>query len=480
MSREFETVIGLEVHIELLTETKMYCSCKNTFGKKENTVLCPVCAGYPGTLPAVNKRAVELAVRAGLALKCDINRRFKMSRKNYFYPDLPKGYQISQFDAPVGENGFLEIKGKKYPIFDIHLEEDAGKLYENGIDFNRCGIPLIELVTKPCFNSAAEAVDFLKELRLIMIYSGVSDCRIERGSMRCDVNVSVHRRGEPCGERCELKNVSGFSNVYDGILYEEKRQKTLVKEGKCVFSETRRWDPMKKESVILRSKEKTADYRYFDEPDFSEITLSEDFIEEVFSVLPMLPNKKRLYYESLGIQTQAAEDIVIDPRKDRIFNKCVEMKLCGAKILSGLINGIAAEFLNVKSDYLNENNTDEFCLALCKIGRLREKGVISSTAVKLLFENHIASGADIDMLLKELKLEQVSDSDYIEDLVRRVLDENPKSAEDYRKGKTNVLSFLVGRCMKLSEGKSDPVLCREAILNSINDDSIQRGERNLK
>ena len=237
---------------------------------------------------------------------------------------------------------------------------------------------------------------------------------------------------------------------------------------------------MKKESVILRSKEKTADYRYFDEPDFSEITLSEDFIEEVFSVLPMLPNKKRLYYASLGIQTQAAEDIVIDPRKDRIFNKCVEMKLCGAKILSGLINGIAAEFLNVKSDYLNENNTDEFCLALCKIGRLREKGVISSTAVKLLFENHIASGADIDMLLKELKLEQVSDSDYIEDLVRRVLDENPKSAEDYRKGKTNVLSFLVGRCMKLSEGKSDPVLCREAILNSINDDSIQRGERNLK
>ncbi len=478
MVSEFETIIGLEVHTELLTETKMYCSCKNTFGKKKNTVICPVCAGYPGTLPAVNKRAVELAVRAGLALNCKINRHFKMSRKNYFYPDLPKGYQISQLDVPIGENGFLVIKGKKYPISDIHLEEDAGKLYENGIDFNRCGIPLIELVTKPCFKSAAEAVDFLKEFRLIMIYSGVSDCKIEQGSMRCDVNVSVHRRGEPYGERCELKNVSGFSNVYEGILYEEKRQKKLIEEGKCVFRETRRWDSQKKESVILRSKEKTADYRYFDEPDFSEITLSADFIEEVFSVLPMLPNKKRLYYASLGITMQAAEDIVIDPGKDRIFNKCVEMKLCGAKILSGLINGIAAEFLNAETDYPNDNNTDEFCLALCKIGRLREKGVISSTAVKLLFESHIVSGGDIDMLLKELKLEQISDSDYIEELVKRVLDENPKSVEDYRKGKTNVLAFLVGWCMKLSEGKSDPVLCREAVLNRINDDSSQRGERN--
>ncbi len=478
MVSEFETIIGLEVHTELLTETKMYCSCKNTFGKKENTVICPLCTGYPGTLPAVNKRAVELAVRAGLALNCKINRRFKMSRKNYFYPDLPKGYQISQFDAPVGENGFLEIKGKKYPISDIHLEEDAGKLYENGIDFNRCGIPLIELVTKPCFNSAAEAVDFLKELRLIMIYSGVSDCRIERGSMRCDVNVSVHRRGEPYGERCELKNVSGFSNVYEGILYEEKRQKKLIEEGKCVFRETRRWDSQKKESVILRSKEKTADYRYFDEPDFSEITLSDDFIREVFSLLPMLPNKKRLYYASLGISTQVAEDIVIDPEKDRIFNECVDLNLCDAKTLSGLINGIVAEFLNAEPDYLKENNTDEFCLALCKIARLREKGVISSTAAKLLFENHIAGGGDIDILLKELKLEQISDSDYIEELVKRVLDENPKSVEDYRKGKTNVLAFLVGWCMKLSEGKSDPVLCREAVLNRINDDSSQRGERN--
>ena len=467
MSNVFETVIGLEVHIELLTQTKMYCSCKNTFGETENTVVCPVCAGYPGTLPAVNKRAAELAVRAGLAFNCNINRRFKMSRKNYFYPDLPKGYQISQLYAPICKNGFLEIKGKKYPISDIHLEEDAGKLCGNGVDFNRCGIPLIELVTEPCFHSALEAVDFLKELRLNMIYLGISDCRIEQGSMRCDVNVSVHRRGEPLGERCELKNVSGFSNVFVGIMYEEERQKKIISEGNRVFRETRRWDPVKKESALLRSKEDTADYRYFDDPDLPEIILTEEFVNGVLTELPMLPNKKRLYYTALGISGQAAEDIILDPIKDRIFRLCVDVNLCGANVLSGLINGAASEFLNEKPNYLNEKNINGFCLALSKIGRLREKGVVSSTSAKLLFENHILSGSDIDTLLKELKLEQVSDSDYTEELVRRVLTDNGKSAEDYVKGKTNALAFLVGQCMKLSGGRADPVLCRELLLKRI-------------
>ncbi len=464
---KFQTAIGLEVHMELLTETKMYCSCKNTFGERENAVICPVCAGYPGILPSMNKRAVELAVRAGLALNCKINRSFKMSRKNYFYPDLPKAYQISQFFAPICTNGFLEIKGKKYPISDIHLEEDAGKLYENGVDFNRSGIPLIELVTEPCFHSAAEAMVFLKELRLITMYLGVSDCRIEQGSMRCDVNVSVNRIGEPCGERCELKNVSGFSNVYDGILYEEIRQKTLISEGCRVLRETRRWDPEKKESVLLRSKENTADYRYFDDPDFPEIILTEEFVQDIFSKLPMLPNKKRSYYASLGVSIQAAEDIILDPQKDSIFCDCIRMDICGAKTLSGLINGIAAEFLNEAPNYLNEINKEGFCLALCKIGRLREKGAVSSTSAKLLFESHIKGGGDIDLLLKELKLEQISDSEYIEKLAERVLAENRKSVEDYRRGKTNALAFLVGQCMRLSDGKADPSLCKEAVLKRI-------------
>ena len=463
----FQTTIGLEVHIELLTETKMYCSCKNTFGENENTVICPICAGYPGILPSVNKKAVELAVMVGLALNCKINKSFKMARKNYFYPDLPKGYQISQLNSPVCTNGFVEMGGKKYTISNIHLEEDAGRVCENGVDLNRSGIPLIEIVTEPCFHSASEVMDFLKELRLIMIYLGASDCKIEQGSMRCDVNVSVNRIGEDCGERCELKNVSGFSNVSDGILYEEKRQKNLISEGGCISRETRRWDAQAKKSVLLRTKENTADYRYFDDPDLPEITITEEFVRDILSKLPMLPNQKRLYYKSLGVSVQAAEDIVTDTQKDMIFCECIRMNMCGAKTLSTLINGFAAKFLNENPCYLNEKNKKEFCLALCKIGSLKEKGAVSSTAARLLFENHIKSGSDVDLLLKELKLEQNSDLEYIEKLSEQVLANNKKSVENYKCGKTNALAFLVGQCMKLSEGKADPKLCKETILKKI-------------
>lgn len=467
MDNELETVIGLEIHMELLTETKMYCSCKNTFGEGENTVICPVCAGYPGALPVINQKAVELAVRAGLALNCRINRRFKMSRKNYFYPDLPKGYQISQLDRSVCEKGYLEIKEKKYAISNIHLEEDAGKLCGEGIDFNRCGIPLIEVVTEPCFGSADEALMFLKELRLIMIHSGVSDCKIEQGSMRCDVNISVHQKNSPLGERCELKNVSGFSAICDGIHSEEKRQRVLISEGKSVARETRRWNPETGTSKLLRSKENAEDYRYFDEPDLFVITLTDEFTDNILKGMPMLPSQKRRYYASLGVPEQAAEDIIQSFRKDRLFLNCVNLKLCGAKILSTLVNGIAAEFLNENPDFFNNVDMDGFSLALCKIGALKEKGTISSTSVRILFEEYIKSGSDIDVLVKKLKLEQVSDSFSIEKLVTEVLESNQKSVLDYKKGKTNALAFLVGQCMKRSEGKTDPALCREAILKKL-------------
>lgn len=467
MNNELETVIGLEIHIELLTKTKMYCSCKNTFGEKENTVVCPVCTGYPGALPAVNRKAVELAVRAGLALNCDINKRFKMSRKNYFYPDLPKGYQISQLDMPVCENGYLAINGKEYAIADIHLEEDAGKPYGDSIDFNRCGIPLIEVVTDPCFCSAKEALMFLKELRLLMIHLDVSDCKMEQGSMRCDVNVSVHRKKSPLGERCELKNVSGFSGVYNGILYEEKRQRALISEGKSIERETRRWDPDTGTSVLLRSKENTEDYRYFEEPDLTVITLDDDFAESVYADMPMLPSKKRSYYISLGVSEQGAEDIVQNIQKDKLFMGCFKLKLCGAKTLSALVNGILAEILNENPNFFNNRDMDGFCLAVCKTGALKEKGIISSTSVKILLEEYIKSGTDIDTLVKELKLEQISDSASIEKLVTEVLESNRKSADDYKRGKTNALAFLVGQCMKRSGGKTDPALCRDTILKKL-------------
>lgn len=467
MNNEFETVIGLEVHAELSTETKMYCSCKNTFGEKENTEICPICTGCPGALPTVNKKAVELAVRAGLALNCSINRRFKTARKNYFYPDLPKGYQISQLDFPLCENGFLEVNEKKYRISNIHLEEDAGKVYDGGIDYNRCGIPLIEIVTEPCFNSAEEVLMFLKELRLILIHLNVSDCKIEQGSMRCDVNVSTHYKNAPLGERCELKNVSGFNNILQGILYEEKRQRDIVSSGGEICRETRRWDFNGMKSVLLRSKENTEDYRYFNEPDLPTVALTESFIGDISSDLPMLPKEKRLYYNSLGISPQMTEDIINDIQKDRIFGECISLDICAPKTAAALINGIAASFLNENPDFFNKTGKEKLCLSLCQIGELKERNVISSSSVKILFDEYIKSGKDIYSLVKELKLEQNSDIDGIKALVRQVLQNNQSSVEAYINGKTNVLAFLVGQCMKLSGGKTDPALCKEYILKEI-------------
>ncbi|MCM1054072.1 MAG: Asp-tRNA(Asn)/Glu-tRNA(Gln) amidotransferase subunit GatB [Bacteroides sp.] len=467
MNSLFETNIGLEVHAELLTETKMYCSCKNTCGKKENTVICPICTGYAGTLPSINKKAVYLTVKAGLAFNCKINRKFKMARKNYFYPDLPKGYQISQSYLPICEDGYLDIDGKKYAIANIHLEEDSGKVCGGGIDHNRCGIPLIEIVTKPCFKSPGEALDFLKELRLTLLHLGISDCKAERGSMRCDVNVSVHYKNDPLGERCELKNVSGFNNILQGILYEEKRQREIILRGEKVFRETRRWDAECMKSVLLRTKENTEDYRYFDEPDLPTVGLSEDFTDNIASKLPMLPRDKRTYYGSLGIPKQMTEDIINDIQKDRLFNECVSFNICSPKTAAVLINGAAAVFLNDNPDFLNVSDIGRLGLSLCRIGRLKESGVISSTSVKILFDEYIKSGRDIDGLVGELELEQNSDITAVKALVKQVLQSNEENVEAYKNGRTNILSYLVGQCMKLSGGKTDPVLCKECILKEI-------------
>lgn len=465
MNNEFDTVVGLEVHVELSTETKMYCSCKNTFGERANTRICPICAGYPGTLPFINKRAVELAVRAGLAFNCKINRFLRAARKNYFYPDLPKGYQISQLDFPLCENGYFEVNKRKYPISDIHIEEDAGRLFDGGIDYNRCGIPLIEIVTEPCFHSAEEASDFLKELRLALIHLGVSDCKIERGSMRCDVNVSVRRKNAPLGERCELKNVVGFNNIFQGILYEEKRQRDIISCGGKIYRETRRWDSAEMKSVLLRNKENTADYRYLSEPDLPAVSLREEFIRGIGESLRLtpLPEEKRSRYVSLGISRQTAEDIVNDIKKDGLLRECLGLDICSPKTAALLINGAAAAFLRERPD-LTEAERGRLCASICQIGALRERGVISSSAVKILLDEGIKSGKDIHLLVKELKLEQNSDYDGAKELVRKVLSDNRKNVEAYKKGKTNVLAFLVGQCMKLSGGKTDPALCKRIIL----------------
>lgn len=467
MNELFEKNIGLEIHTELLTETKMYCSCKNIYGEKENTVICPICTGCIGTLPSVNKKAVDLAVKAGLAFNCRINRRFRMSRKNYFYPDLPKGYQISQSSLPICENGYLDVNNKRYDIINIHLEEDAGKVYDGGIDYNRCGIPLIEIVTAPCFNSSDEVLDFLSELRLILLHLGISDCKIEQGSMRCDVNVSLHKKGTSLGERTELKNVSGFSNIEQGIEYEIKRQTKLLKNGSNVCRETRCWDNTAGKSVLLRSKENTEDYRYFDEPDIPYIILSDDYINFIASDMPLLPKDKLVMYTNSGVSKQIAEDIINDIDKDRLFSECIKQSICSPKTISILINGLISNYLNENSDFFDTAPINELKSAICKIGSLKEKNIISSSSVKILFDNWLDKRRDIDILLKELNLEQSSDIESVNILVSMVLSDNQKSIEDYQNGKTNALAYLVGQCMKCSKGKTDPALCKKIILREI-------------
>lgn len=285
--------------------------------------------------------------------------------------------------------------------------------------------------------------------------------------MRCDVNVSTHCKNAPLGERCELKNVSGFNNILQGILYEEKRQREIVSNGGEICRETRRWDFNGMKSVLLRSKENTEDYRYFNEPDLPTVTLTESFIGDISSDLPMLPKEKRLYYNSLGISPQMTEDIINDIQKDRIFGECISFDICAPKTAAALINGIAASFLNENPDFFNKAGKEKLCLSLCQIGELKERNVISSSSVKILFDEHIKSGKDIYSLVKELKLEQNSDIDGIKALVRQVLQNNQSSVEAYKNGKTNVLAFLVGQCMKLSCGKTDPALCKEYILKEI-------------
>lgn len=463
----FEKNIGLEIHTELLTETKMYCSCKNTYGEKENTVTCPICTGYAGTLPFINKRAVDLSIKAGLAFNCKINRKFKMARKNYFYPDLPKGYQISQSYLPICENGYIDINNKRYSISNIHLEEDAGKVFEGGVDYNRCGIPLIEIVTEPCFNSSDEVLSFLKELRLILLHLGISDCKIEQGSMRCDVNISLHKKGERLGERTELKNVSGFSNIKQGIEYEIKRQTELLKSGITISQETRRWDYKEGKSILLRNKENAADYRYFNEPDIPYIILSDEHICSISSNMPILPRDKLALYINSGVSKQMAEDILNNIEKDRLFSECIKQNSCSPKTIAVLINGLISNFLNENPDFYKIASIDELKKTICRLGSLRENNVISSSSVKILFDSWLDCRKDIDILIKELNLEQASDIDSVNTLIKKVLTENKSSIEDYKKGKTNVLAYLVGQCMKCSGGKTDPSLCKKIILREL-------------
>lgn len=477
---EYETIVGLEVHAELNTKTKIYCNCKNAFGLEVNTQICPICTGMPGTLPTLNEKVVEYAVKMGHATNCSINNVCKQDRKNYFYPDLPKAYQISQADIPLCEHGYVDImlngEEKRIGITRIHIEEDAGKMLHNEafqgslVDFNRCGVPLIEIVSEPDMRSSAEAKAYLDTLKSILQYIDISDCKMEQGSIRCDVNVSVRPKGSmEFGKRVEMKNVNSFSGAMRAIDYESNRQIEALERGEEINQETRRWDDQKGQNFLLRSKEDAQDYRYFPEPDLTTIVVPVEKVEALKAEIPELPNAKiKRYVKELGLNQTDAELIAENLPRCKLFDECV--KICGyygkdsvkPKAISNWVLGDVSKYMNeTGKDIADTPLTADL---LCKIVELIETKMISNTSGKVIFEEIINGNIDIDKIIDEKGLKQISDDSAIEKIVNDVLAANQKSVDDYRGGKTNALGFLVGQCMKASKGQANPAKCKELVL----------------
>lgn len=470
--KDIEIVIGLEVHAELNTDSKIYCSCKNAFGLEVNTQVCPICMGMPGTLPTLNEKVVESAIKMGHALNCEIHPICKQDRKNYFYPDLPKAYQISQAEVPLCGKGYLDVmvegEIRRIGVTRIHIEEDAGKLLHDEafagslVDLNRCGVPLIEIVSEPDMRSSTEAKAYLDSIKSILQYIDISDCKMQEGSIRCDVNVSVHEAGTPFGTRCEMKNVNSFSAAVRGIEYEAKRQVELLESGGTVVQETRRWDDVKGISIPMRSKEDAQDYRYFPEPDLLTIVVDEGLIARLKAELPELPNIKLMrYVKELGLSQIDATLLVETPEKSKLFDACVENGGCSPKNVSKWILSEVSKFMNETGRAISETSLTP--KQLCDLVAIIESGIISNSAAKTVFDEIIANGKEVDVIVAEKSLAQNSDSGFLEELARGVIAANEKSVADYKSGKTNALGFLVGQCMKQSKGKANPGLMKEIV-----------------
>lgn len=477
--REYEMVVGLEVHAELNTKSKIYCSCRNAFGLEVNTQVCPVCMGMPGTLPTLNEKVVEYAVKMGHAMNCKINSVCKQDRKNYFYPDLPKAYQISQAEVPLCENGYLDVmvdgEEKRIGVTRIHIEEDAGKLLHDDafagslVDLNRCGVPLIEIVSEPDIRSSAEAKAYLETIKSILQYINISDCKMQEGSIRCDVNVSVREKGsKEFGTRCEMKNVNSFSAAVRGIEYEFKRQIEVLEAGGTIVQETRRWDDAKGMSFTMRSKEDAQDYRYFPEPDLLTIVVDEKKIQELKEMIPELPNIKiRRYVKELGLSQVDATLIAEDMERSYLFDTCVEMGKCKPKSVSNWILADIAKFTNDTGKKISETPLTPQKLSDL-IGQV-EKGIISNSSAKKVFQIILSTGKEPLDIIKEEGMAQNSDMGFLENLAKEVLANNEKSVTDYKNGKTNALGYLVGQCMKASKGKANPGIVKEIVTKMLSE-----------
>ena len=456
----YEMVIGLEVHTELATKTKIFCSCPTQFGGEPNTHVCEVCSGMPGTLPVLNKKVVEYAIRTGLATHCNITRMNKFDRKNYFYPDLPKAYQISQLYLPICTEGYVELTGgKKIRIKEIHMEEDAGKLIHDATpdgtlaDYNRCGVPLLEIVSEPDFRSAEEVVDYIEKLRAILQFTGVSDCKMQEGSLRADINLSVREKGsDTLGVRTEMKNMNSLRAIARAINSEFERQAEILEDGGKVVQETRRWDDAKGESSGMRSKEDAQDYKYFPEPDLPPIVITDEQIEAIRAQMPELPeDKKRRYMEELGLPEYDTGILTGSVALVKLFETVSE--LCGdAKTTSNFIMGDVMRLLKDAGKQPEEMDFDPAALATL-IKLLNGKKISRQTARKV-FEKVFNEHIDPEQYIKENKLEIVTDTGAIKPVVEKVIANNEKSVGEYRGGKTQALQYLIGQCMRELRGQA--------------------------
>ncbi len=467
---EYEIVIGLEVHVELLTKSKMFCSCSTEFGLPPNKNICPICTGMPGVLPVINKKAIELAIKTGIVFNSNISKFCRFARKNYFYPDLPKNYQISQYEEPLATGGFLEIDGRKIHFKRIHIEEDAGKLLhsEKGdfsyVDFNRSGIPLLEMVTEPDIRSPEEAEKFLEKLKKILEYLEISDCNMEEGSLRCDANISVRKKGENLlGVKTEVKNMNSFKSVRKALLYESKRQIEILKRGERILQETRLWNEKLQITEPMRTKEEAHDYRYFPEPDLVPLEIDENWILEIKNQIGELPDERRERFKS-QYKLSDYDATVLTSQKGiaDYFEECVKLyknpKIVANWIMDQILSLTKGKILKateipLKPEYLVE------------ILKFIDEGKITQTIGKEILRESYQTGISPGIIVKERNLIQIEDKEILKKFVEEVIKENEKAVNDWKKGKEQVIGFLVGQVMRKTSGKANPNIVKEILID---------------
>ena len=476
MKEDYEVIIGLEVHAELSTKTKIFCSCSTEFDAEPNTQVCPVCMALPGALPVLNEKVVEYAVKAGLATNCEIAKDSRNDRKNYFYPDLPKSYQISQADKPLCNHGYIEIEDdngnvKKVRILRIHIEEDAGKLNHNEfgsgslVDLNRSGVPLIEIVSEPDLRSEAEADRYLKKIKSILQYIDVSDCKMQEGSYRADVNVSVHKKGEPFGTRTEMKGMSSFKSISRAIEYEKNRQINELEKGNTIIQETLRWDDLEGKTFPMRNKEDAQDYRYFPEPDLGIIQLSDEYVENIRKQLPEMPeSRKNRYMNEIGLSEKDSNSITSSKYLSDLFEEAGKISE-NYKAVCNWINSDIARILNEKE--LEPEEIPFTAEELAEMIKLIDKGTISSSIAKKVLDELFENPRDPNKIIEEKGWIQISDETQIKEVVLKVLSENEQSVLDYKAGKDRALGYLVGQAMKQTKGKANPKMLNEMFIEEL-------------